>query len=62
MGAILASFGPGAAFARGFDSRHHAAFVRGFSTALTINAAIALLAAGLAALTMRPRPGTTAAP
>lgn len=55
MGAILASFGPGAAFARGFDSRHHAAFVDGFSTALTVNAAIALFAAVLAALTMRPR-------
>ena len=54
-GAILASFGPGAAFDRGFDSRHHAAFVDGFSTALTVNAAIALSAAVLAALTMRPR-------
>jgi Na+/melibiose symporter-like transporter len=69
MGAILASFGPGAAFARGFDSRHHAAFVDGFSTALIVNAAIALFAAVLAALTMRPRthepelrPSTSAAP
>lgn len=55
MGAILASFGPGAAFARDFDAQHHAAFVRGFSTAVTVNAAIALVAAVLAAFMLRPR-------
>lgn len=54
-GAILAAFGPGAAFARGFDSRHHAAFVDGLSTALTVNVAIALFTAVLAALMMRRR-------
>ncbi len=55
MGAILASFGPGAAFNRGFSSSHHAAFVHGFSTALMVNAAIALAAAVLAAIAIRPR-------
>lgn len=55
MGAILASFGPGAAFSRGFDPVHHAAFVDGFSTALIVNAVIALGAAVLAACTMRGR-------
>ena len=54
MGAILASFGPGAAFNRGFDRLHHTAFVDGFSTAVTVNAAIAVAAAVLAAFTMRP--------
>ena len=49
MGAILASFGPSAAFARDFDRQHHDAFVEGFSRALTVNAAIAFVAAGLAA-------------
>ena len=49
MGAILTSFGPGAAFARTISDEHHAAFVRGFSTALTVNAVIALRAAVLAA-------------
>ena len=53
MGAILASFGPGAAFARTIGDRHHEAFVRGFSTALTVNAVIALLAA-VVALAMLP--------
>ena len=52
---MLAAFGPGAAFARGFDSRHHAAFVDGLSTALTVNVAIALFTAVLAALMMRRR-------
>ena len=33
MGAILASFGPVATFARDFDRQHHAAFVDGFSVA-----------------------------
>lgn len=47
MGVILTSFGPGAAFARTISDEHRAAFVRGFSTALTANAVIALLAAVL---------------
>jgi hypothetical protein len=34
---------------------HLMTFVRGFSTAVTVNAAIALVAAGLAAATMRSR-------
>lgn len=55
MGAILASFGPNAAFDRGFDSRHPAAFVDGFSTALIVNTGIAIFAAALAAWTMRPQ-------
>jgi len=55
MGAILASFGPGATFARDIDAQHHAAFVQGFSTAVTVNAAIALFAAVLAAYTLGPR-------
>ncbi|MDP9225552.1 MAG: hypothetical protein M3P18_17260 [Actinomycetota bacterium] len=55
IGAIPASFGPGAAFARDLDIGHHAAFIDGFSTALTVNAANALLAAALATFTMRPR-------
>lgn len=46
MGAILASFGGGGA-------HRPAAFVEGFSTAVTINAAIALAAATIAALTLR---------
>jgi EmrB/QacA subfamily drug resistance transporter len=54
MGAILASFGPGAAFARTIGDRHHEAFVRGFSTALTVNAVIALLAAVVALAMLRP--------
>ena len=53
MGAILASFGPAAAFARDFDRQHHAAFVEGFSTAVTINATIAFICAGLAAYSLR---------
>ncbi|MHB8508353.1 MAG: MFS transporter [Candidatus Dormibacteria bacterium] len=57
MGAILASFGPGAAFNRSFDGSHHLAFVRGFSLALMVNAAIALFGALFAAFTMsRPDP------
>jgi hypothetical protein len=52
MGAILASFGPGAAFTRNIDISHHVAFVHGFSTALKVNAAIALFAAVLALFTM----------
>ncbi|WP_121258945.1 MFS transporter [Nocardioides ferulae] len=54
MGAILASFGPGAAFARTISDAHHQAFVRGFSTALTLNAVIALLAAIIALVMLRP--------
>jgi EmrB/QacA subfamily drug resistance transporter len=46
MGAILTSFGGGA-------THRPAAFVEGFSTAVTINAAIALAAAITAALTLR---------
>ena len=38
MGAILSSFGPNAAFDRGFTIRHHVAFVHGFSTAVIVNA------------------------
>jgi MFS family permease len=55
MGAILASFGPNAAFDRELTMAHLMTFVRGFSTAVTVNAAIALVAAGLAAATMRSR-------
>lgn len=62
MGAILASFGPGAAFARTISDEHHAAFVRGFSTALTVNAFIALLAAALAVFMLRPMPPPTGPP
>lgn len=54
MGVILTSFGPDAAFARGFDARHHRAFIEGFSTALTVNAGIAVFAAALAAFMLRP--------
>ncbi len=58
MGVILTSFGPDAAFARGFDARHHAAFVEGFGVALSINAGIAIFAAVLAAVMVSPkRPG-----
>ena len=52
MGAILASFGPAAAFARDFDRQHHNAFVDGFSAAVTVNSAIAFAAAALAAYTL----------
>lgn len=54
MGAILASFGPSAVFARTTSAEHHAEFVRGFSTALTVNAAIALFAAVVALVMFRP--------
>ena len=57
MGAILTSFGPAAAFARDFGSQHHAAFVEGFSTAVTVNAVIAFAGAVLAAYTLRGRGG-----
>ncbi len=57
MGAILASFGPGAAFTRTISAEHHAAFVRGFSTALTVNAVIALFAAAVAVVMLRRTPG-----
>lgn len=36
-----------------FDAQHHAAFVSGFSAAVTVNAAIAFAAAGLAAYSLR---------
>ena len=62
MGAILASFGPAAAFARTVSDEHHAAFVRGFSTALTVNAVIALLGAVVAAFMLRPMPGPPGPP
>ena len=55
MGAILTSFGAGGAFARTLTAEHHAAFVRGFSTAVTVNALIALLAAALAVLLLRQK-------
>ena len=53
MGAILNSFGPAGAFERDFDRQHHAAFVDGFSTAVTVNAVIAFAAAAFAAYTFR---------
>ncbi|WP_454852351.1 MFS transporter [Promicromonospora soli] len=53
MGAILTSFGAGDVFARTLTAEHHAAFVRGFSTAVTVNAGIALMAAVIAALLLR---------
>ena len=62
MGAILASFGPGAAFARTISDEHHQAFVSGFSTALTVNAAIALLAAVVAFAMLRRAPGPSGLP
>ena len=62
MGAILTSFGAGGAFARTLTAEHHAAFVRGFSTAVTVNAVIALLAAAVAALLLRRRPPRTGQP
>ena len=55
MGAILTSFGAGGTFARTLTAEHHTAFVQGFSTALTVTAVIAVLAAALAALLLRPR-------
>ena len=55
MGAILTSFGAGGAFARTLTAEHHAAFVRGFSTAVTVNAVIALLAAFIAVPLLRRR-------
>lgn len=55
MGAILTSFGAGGAFARTLSAEHHEAFVRGFSTAATVNAVIALIAAVLAVLLLRQR-------
>lgn len=54
MGAILASVGSGATFVRNLGTQHHAEFVQGFSRALTVNAAIAVIAAVLAALMLRP--------
>ena len=54
MGAILTSFGAGGTFARTLSAEHHAAFVRGFSTALTVNAVVALFAATVAGLLLHP--------
>ena len=62
MGAILASFGPGAAFARTISDEHHQAFVNGFSTALTVNALIALLGAVVALTMLRPARGPSGTP
>jgi EmrB/QacA subfamily drug resistance transporter len=53
MGAILAAFGPNAAFGREFDQHHHQAFIDGFSTALRVNSGIAFLAAMVAAFTIK---------
>ncbi|GHD46141.1 DHA2 family efflux MFS transporter permease subunit [Mycetocola manganoxydans] len=53
---IGSSFGPNAAFDRDFDAAHHAAFLEGLSIALTLNAGIAVVAAALAAVLMRPGP------
>ncbi|CAN5120085.1 MFS transporter [soil metagenome] len=54
MGAILASLSSGATFSRNIDAQHHAEFVQGFSTALSVNSAIALFAAMLAGVMLRP--------
>lgn len=62
MGAIVAANGPAALFSSAFDAAHHAAFVRGISTALVVNAAIAFGGAGLAAYLLRPRGETLAPP
>lgn len=56
MGLILTAFGPLAAFSREAAAAHHAAFITGFSTALTINGIIAVLTAGFAAFALRPLP------
>ncbi|WP_166789666.1 MFS transporter [Cryobacterium fucosi] len=53
MSAILSTFGPNAAFDREFDESHHLAFVQGFSTALAVNAGIAVFAAILAVVMLR---------
>ncbi|MFA4840176.1 MAG: DHA2 family efflux MFS transporter permease subunit [Agrococcus sp.] len=55
MSVILSSFGPAAAFDRRLDAAHHAAFVDGLTTALTVNAGIAGAAALLAAVLVGPR-------
>ena len=62
MGAILASFGPGSAFTRTISDEHHQAFVNGFSTALTVNAVIALLAAVVALTLLRAPRGSSGTP
>jgi len=62
MGAIVAANGPAALFSSTFDAAHHAAFVQGFSTALVVNAVIALVGAGLAAYLLRPRDATLTPP
>lgn len=54
MGAIVAANSPAALFSRTFGAAHHEAFISGFSTALVVNAAIALGGAGLAASMLRP--------
>ena len=62
MGAILASFGAGGAFTRSLTAEHHAAFVQGFSRAVTVNAVIAVLAAFVAVLLLRRREPARAGP
>jgi Na+/melibiose symporter-like transporter len=61
MGAILGSFGPAVVFSRTLDPRHHADFVDGFAAAVTINSVIALMAAVLAAFTLKGRGATLSA-
>ena len=55
MGIILTNFGPQAAFSVAASAAHHAAFIAGFSIALTINGILAILTAAFAALMLRPR-------
>jgi len=54
MGLILTSFGPGVAYGPEQSAAHDAAFITGFSTALSINSAVALAAAGVAFVMLRP--------
>jgi EmrB/QacA subfamily drug resistance transporter len=54
MGLILTAFGPEAAFSREQSVAHHDAFIAGFSTALGINSAIALVGAATAFILLRP--------
>jgi EmrB/QacA subfamily drug resistance transporter len=56
MGLILTAFGPQAAFSREQSAAHHAAFITGFSTALSVNSMIALAAAVVAFILLRPSP------
>ncbi|MET4781595.1 EmrB/QacA subfamily drug resistance transporter [Glaciihabitans sp. UYNi722] len=54
MGVILTAFGPEAAFSREQSVARHDAFITGFSTALSINSAIALVGAATAFILLRP--------